>query len=89
LFELSRARSGNTLSWAYVFEWPILGSYAVYMWAKMLREERGVDRRSKDKAANAVRVVEEPDPELDAWNAYLDQVHGTNRHPVSDEKRLD
>lgn len=50
-FELSRAEAGNGLSWAYVFEWPLLGIFAVYMWWKILhpgftirrpREERGV-----------------------------------------------
>ena len=28
VFELDRALGGNTLSWAYVFEWPLLGGYA-------------------------------------------------------------
>ena len=41
IFEVKRAISGNTLSWAYVFEWPILGLYAIYMWKRLLREERG------------------------------------------------
>ena len=78
IFELSRAQSGNTLSWAYVFEWPILGGYAVYMWAKMLREDRGHDPRSKQNAARDLELREQtPDPELDAWNAYLAKVHGT------------
>lgn len=31
-FELSRALGGNALSWAYVFEWPLLAVFAVYMW---------------------------------------------------------
>ena len=76
LFELSRAQSGNTLSWAYVFEWPILGGYAVYMWAKMLKEERGDDARSRSRRAH-IDVDATADPELDAWNAYLAKVHGT------------
>ena len=39
LWQYHRARSGNTLSWAYVFEWPILGTYAAYMWWKLTHEE--------------------------------------------------
>jgi hypothetical protein len=35
LFELHRALGGNSLSWAYVFEWPLLGVFAVYMWWRM------------------------------------------------------
>lgn len=35
-FELGRAEGGNELSWAYVFEWPLLAIFAVYMWWKLL-----------------------------------------------------
>jgi hypothetical protein len=67
-FELMRALGGNTLSWAYVFEWPLLGLYAVYMWHKLLQEERG------DSSRRPV-VFDEEDPRLDEWNAYLASVH--------------
>lgn len=68
IFELKRALDGNTLSWAYVFEWPLLGLYAVYMWRKLLQDERGSAHRRPV-------VFDEDDPELDAWNAYLASVH--------------
>ncbi len=48
-FELKRALGGNALSWAYVFEWPLLAVFAVYMWSQFLhpgREKRG-SRREK------------------------------------------
>ena len=35
-FELGRAEAGNALSWAYVFEWPLLALFAIYMWWKLL-----------------------------------------------------
>jgi hypothetical protein len=35
-FELARALGGNALSWAYVFEWPLLGIFAIYMWWQLL-----------------------------------------------------
>ncbi len=69
IIEISRALGGNDLSWAYVFEWPFFGAYALYMWRKLLASERSEqnDQRS---------VAEVPDdPELIAWNAYLAQVH--------------
>ena len=72
-FELSRARSGNTLSWAYVFEWPILGVYAVYMWHRLLRDARG-ETKPVERSA-------EDDPQLDAWNRYLEDVHRNDRQP--------
>jgi hypothetical protein len=68
LFEVKRALGGNTLSWAYVFEWPLLGGYAIYMWKKLLQDERG--ERTRPPV-----VFDEEDPELDAWNAYLASVH--------------
>ncbi len=39
-FELGRAERGNALSWAYVFEWPLLAVFAVYMWWKFLHGDR-------------------------------------------------
>ena len=41
-WQYGAALGGNGLSWAYVFEWPALGGYAIYMWRKMILEERGL-----------------------------------------------
>jgi hypothetical protein len=38
-WQLHRAESGNTLSWAYTFEWPLFAIFAVYFWVKSLRDE--------------------------------------------------
>jgi hypothetical protein len=77
VFELKRALGGNTLSWAYVVEWPVLGLYAIYMWRKLLgevhREQRGEDREVN--RAQATHVEEEDDPQLKAWNDYLATLH--------------
>ena len=81
-FELSRALSGNTLSWAYVVEWPFLAVYAVYMWRKMLREERGLDVRPPADTSLA------DDPDLQAWNDYLAKVH-QRAQTDEPEKRAD
>jgi hypothetical protein len=69
LFELSRALDGNTLSWAYVFEWPLLGLYAVHMWRRLLRDERG------ELTPRQAPVDDGDDAELTAWNEYLERVH--------------
>jgi hypothetical protein len=37
-WQVHRALSGNQLSWAYVFEWPFFGGYAIYMWWRILHE---------------------------------------------------
>jgi hypothetical protein len=46
-FELGRAEGGNELSWAYVFEWPLLSVFAVYMWWKFLHPDEDRAKRAK------------------------------------------
>jgi hypothetical protein len=38
-WQLHRAESGNSLSWAYTFEWPFFAILAVVFWVKTLRDE--------------------------------------------------
>jgi DNA-binding transcriptional regulator of glucitol operon len=38
LWQVSRALGGNSLSWAYVFEWPLFAAYAIYMWWRFVHE---------------------------------------------------
>jgi hypothetical protein len=38
-WQLHRAESGNELSWAYTFEWPLFAGFGVYFWIKSLRDE--------------------------------------------------
>jgi hypothetical protein len=78
-FEMYRALSGNELSWAYVVEWPALGIYAIYMWKKMLREERGQTKTPRTKAVK-------DDARLAEWNAYLASVHRSDQ-PVTPDNR--
>ncbi|MHB2029617.1 MAG: hypothetical protein ACYCPT_12490 [Acidimicrobiales bacterium] len=46
-FELGRAERGNHLSWAYVFEWPLLGLFAIYMWWKFMHPDGTTSRSPK------------------------------------------
>ncbi len=68
-FELSRAIGGNALSWAYVFEWPLLGGFAVYMWWQLLHPGR-------DNRVN--RKVKSLDPSfsgmLERWEESRDEL---------------
>jgi hypothetical protein len=86
IFETFRALHGNILSWAYVIEWPVLAGYAVYMWAKMLREERGDDARSRARRARAAVPAADDDPELRAWNDYLATVHKPQAQPDAETR---
>ena len=68
--EYLRARSGNTLSWAYVFEWPLFAGYAVYMWRKLRREEVEGPRSVDNQPLN------QSDQAFESYNEYLRSVHG-------------
>lgn len=41
-WQVQRVREGNTLSWAYVFEWPFFTGYAVYLWWKLVHDQPGM-----------------------------------------------
>ncbi len=77
-FELGRAERGNTLSWAYVFEWPLLAVFAVYMWWKVLHEGTTSRRR---RAKREPGLAPQYDGMLKAWQAHqaeLAESEGTN-----------
>lgn len=38
-WQVQRVRQGNTLSWAYVFEWPFFAAYAVYLWWRLVHDQ--------------------------------------------------
>lgn len=76
--EIRRAIGGNHLSWAYVFEWPIFAGYAVYVWKKLLSDERAP---SPDRAPEIRSAPPgEPDAALERYNDYLRSVHGERDH---------
>jgi hypothetical protein len=43
-WQLHRALSGNGLSWAYTFEWPLFAGFAVVFWARTIRDEFRIKR---------------------------------------------
>ena len=38
-WQFHRAMSGNALSWAYTFEWPLFAGFVVVFWARTIRDE--------------------------------------------------
>jgi hypothetical protein len=47
-WQLHRALSGNELSWAYTFEWPLFTIFGIYFWAKTLRDEMRSGQPAQD-----------------------------------------
>ena len=65
VFEVKRALGGNELSWAYVFEWPLIAIFACYMWWSLLHQRRG------RKANPGPKVVSPEHVEmLKAWQKH-------------------
>ncbi len=86
-WQVSRAVGGNSLSWAYVFEWPIFAAYAVYMWWRFVHEAAddglppeaaGTDAGGRTDSAPTTEAPgpvgekeAKEDAELAAYNDYL------------------
>ncbi len=61
-WQLSRALGGNTLSWAYTFEWPLFAGYAIYVWWQLIHDQTTAvtrrvlpGRRARDGAGRRPR----------------------------------
>ena len=90
LWQVDRALGGNTLSWAYVFEWPLFACYAVYMWWRFVHEAAegtpppapagtGAGGTTAAAAGSTPEPEETPqeleeDKEMAAYNDYLAQL---------------
>jgi len=86
IWQLERALAGNTLSWAYVFEWPLFAGYAVYMWWRFVHEvPEGAPPASSPGGAGSTgeppptEATGPDDPELVAYNDYLAQLARRDR----------
>ena len=83
-WQVTRALGGNTLSWAYVFEWPLFAAYLVYMWRRLSRQ-RALDHdeagaaRVADDASPPEDPLGEEDEELAAYNRYLASLEESGR----------
>ena len=56
-WQLHRAESGNELSWAYTFEWPLFSAFTVYFWIKSLRDELRGDGIAASAESQASHVA--------------------------------
>ncbi len=76
-FELKRALGGNALSWAYVFEWPLLGGFAVYMWSQFLHPGREKRRKTVEKSLDPTFNVM-----LERWQQSQDELERSRSNDV-------
>jgi DNA-binding transcriptional regulator of glucitol operon len=82
VWQIDRALGGNSLSWAYVFEWPLFAAYAIYMWWRFVHErpepagvtasENGhTDAAPQSQAGPRGAESAQEEAELAAYNDYL------------------
>jgi len=85
-WQVHRALSGNTLSWAYVFEWPFFAGYGTYVWWRLVHDQMGRVAPDAPMAVGGnggpVEREEEPDEEdqdMAAYNRYLAELNASGR----------
>lgn len=85
-WQLSRATSGNMLSWGYTIQWPVFAGFVVYLWWREVQRARRGERAEPTRlVVGKVRPLltgrsgpaeaaydDSDDPELAAYNRYLD-----------------
>ena len=89
VIEVRRATEGVWRAWFYMFEWPMIGLFAIWIWYRYRREgslTRGLTDRWRDRVrqyeaeadaadAAAPHTARVPDdPELSAWQDYVDDL---------------
>src|SRR5271170_4344170 len=57
-WQFHRAMSGNPLSWAYTFEWPLFAGFAVVFWARTIRDEFRIRRTGDVSGGHAADYAE-------------------------------
>ena len=82
-WQLHRAESGNALSWAYTFEWPLLAVFVVAFWVKTVRDEihppapttwekeAGLPPGAGQRGGTGDEPGDEDEGDLIAYNDYL------------------
>jgi hypothetical protein len=62
VWQLRRATGGNTLSWAYVAEWPLFAAFVVWMWVRAMRDDLSRARGEDPYAGSRPPPIKAPPP---------------------------
>jgi len=96
--QYGRAQEGVQRSWAYTFQWPIIGAFAIVVWNRY-RTHGNLTRwftdryrarveayRAEAEAAEAAEAAPAaPDPDAQAWEEYVETLrrHEAERGDVT------
>jgi hypothetical protein len=91
--QYGRAQQGVDRSWAYTFQWPIIGLFAIVVWNRYRKHGnltkwftdryRGrIDayRAEAEAEEAAKRETDEADPDTQAWERYVEELRRRD-HP--------
>lgn len=75
-WQAGRAAEGNTLSWAYMFEWPLFAIFLIVLWVREMRiAVRGEAKPEEPPAPRRAPVITRREANLDdgdpEYNRYL------------------
>jgi hypothetical protein len=84
-WQLHRALTGNGLSWAYTFEWPLFAGFAVVFWAKTIRDEFKIKRGEAVAGSALSPGLGDEDLPLSARAALAAQASGVPDEPEDEE----
>jgi hypothetical protein len=56
-WQIGRAAGGNTLSWAYAFEWPLFAGFVAFIWVREVRRARGLTGAPPDTAEDGAAAA--------------------------------
>jgi hypothetical protein len=77
IIELGRGVHGHWGAWVYVVEWPVFAVFGTFIWWRLLHSDERPLKRAPEAAAapKPATTTEASDPELDAWQAYVERLH--------------
>ena len=90
-WQVQRVREGNTLSWAYVFEWPFFAGYAVYIWWKLVHDQADAPapaRRSLTATTGATAAEGDQGGQADTASAAGTGVGGRDVQGEEEDEEL-
>jgi hypothetical protein len=60
-WQYGRATGGNTLSWAYVLEWPVFAGFVVFLWIREVQLERS-GAAARDARSDSAGTTDHTEP---------------------------
>jgi hypothetical protein len=84
-WQAGRAAGGNTLSWAYTFEWPLFAVFVLVMWVREMRATlRGAPPPPRPEPKRREPVITRREANLDdgdpEYNRYLARLNEEEPH---------